>query len=81
MGGEGPQRCLYSSRVLEESNLICLITTPLSPPILSMFRCCLQVDSITDSTQDLLRDVSEGKELPKAELDNLQKRRRLIKLE
>lgn len=44
-------------------------------------RIVRKVDSITDSTQDLLRDVSEGKELPKAELDNLQKRRRLIKLE
>lgn len=41
----------------------------------------LQVDAITDSAQALLRDVAEGRELPKAELDNLQKRRRLIKLE
>jgi hypothetical protein len=43
--------------------------------------CCAQVDSISDSTQALLREVVEGKELPKAELDNLQKRRKLIKLE
>lgn len=40
-----------------------------------------QVESITDSTQALLVAVSEGRELPKAELDNLQKKRRLIRLE
>jgi hypothetical protein len=40
-----------------------------------------QVDSITDSNQGLLLDVAEGRELPKAEAENLQKRRKLIKLE
>lgn len=43
--------------------------------------CCLQVESITDTTQGLLVAVSAGQELPKAELENLQKKRRLIRLE
>ena len=53
----------------------------LSGPVLPVLPVLLQVDAITDSAQALLRDVAEGRELPKAELDNLQKRRRLIKLE
>jgi hypothetical protein len=60
-------------------------THPSPPLALSLLRLhspnrC-QVESITDSTQALLLDVSEGREVPKAEAENLQKRRKLIKLE
>jgi hypothetical protein len=41
----------------------------------------VQVDAITDTAQAQLVAVSAGQELPKAELENLQKKRRLIKLE
>lgn len=40
-----------------------------------------KVDSIDDRTQQLLRDVEAGKEIPKADADTLQKKRRLIKPE
>lgn len=44
-------------------------------------RIVRKVDAITDTAQAQLVAVSAGQELPKAELENLQKKRRLIKLE
>lgn len=40
-----------------------------------------QVDSIVDSTQALLADIAAGKEVPKADAENLAKKRKLIKPE
>lgn len=42
---------------------------------------CVQVDAIEDKTRQQLQDVADGKELPKADAENLQKKRKLIKLE
>eukprot|EP00879_Flechtneria_rotunda_P029772 GHRR01032219.1.p1 GENE.GHRR01032219.1~~GHRR01032219.1.p1 ORF type:complete len:391 (+),score=106.81 GHRR01032219.1:319-1491(+) len=41
----------------------------------------LQVDSVTDTTQQQLADVAAGRELSKADADVLQKKRKLIKLD
>jgi len=44
-------------------------------------RVVRKVDTITDTTQQQLAAVAAGQELPKAEADTLQKKRKLIKLE
>ncbi|KXZ54325.1 hypothetical protein GPECTOR_5g409 [Gonium pectorale] len=44
-------------------------------------RVVRKVDSIEDRTQALLADVAAGREIPKAEADNLAKKRKLIKPE
>eukprot|EP00878_Enallax_costatus_P033802 GHUV01037367.1.p1 GENE.GHUV01037367.1~~GHUV01037367.1.p1 ORF type:complete len:388 (+),score=127.44 GHUV01037367.1:149-1312(+) len=44
-------------------------------------RVVRKVDSVTDTTQQQLADVAAGKDLPKADADNLQKKRKLIKLD
>jgi phenylalanyl-tRNA synthetase alpha chain len=44
-------------------------------------RVVRKVDVITDTTRQQLAAVAAGQELPKAEADALQKKRKLIKLE
>lgn len=44
-------------------------------------RVVRKVDAIEDRTQALLKGVAEGKEVSKADAENLQKKRKLIRLE